>query len=63
VNQLRHLDDQILLAVNGFARHTPALHGVLIGYATFGIVLFGMLLAAALVTVRLGTTRDLAATG
>ncbi|HEX5510960.1 MAG TPA: phosphatase PAP2 family protein, partial [Actinomycetales bacterium] len=62
-NQLRHLDDQILLAVNGFARHTPALHGVLIGYATFGIVLFGMLLAAALITVRHGTTRDLAATG
>jgi undecaprenyl-diphosphatase len=63
VSQLRHLDDQILFAVNGFARRTPALHGVLHGYAMYGIVLFGILLAAALIDVRRGTTRDLAATG
>jgi undecaprenyl-diphosphatase len=63
VNQLRHLDDQFLFAVTGFARQTPALHGALYGYAMYGIVLFGILLAAALINVRRGTTRDLAATG
>lgn len=63
MNQLRHLDDRILFAVNGFARHTPALHGPVLAYAKDGIVLFVVLLAAALVSVRHGRDRDLAATG
>lgn len=63
MNQLRHLDDRIMLAVNGFARHTPTLHGVALGYADYGLALFLILLAAALVVARNRPTRDLAATG
>lgn len=63
MNQPRHLDDRILLAVNDLARHTPALHGLFLGYATYGLVLFFALLAAALIVVRHRSTRDLAATG
>ncbi len=63
MNQLRHLDDRLLLAINFLARHTPALHGLLLGYAKYGVVLFGLLLLAALFTARHGTSRDLAATG
>jgi undecaprenyl-diphosphatase len=63
VNQLRTLDDRLLLAVNSFAVHTPWLHAPLLTYATYGIVLFAVLLVAALVASRHGSTRDLAATG
>ena len=63
MNQLRHLDDQILLAVNGFARHTPTLHGPVMAYAKYGVVLFGALLLAGLVSARHRPSRDLAATG
>jgi undecaprenyl-diphosphatase len=63
VNQLRRLDDQLLLTINSFARHTPALHGPLMAYATYGVALFGLLLVLALVAARHGSSRDLAATG
>lgn len=63
MNALRRLDDQVLFAVNAFARHTPALHGVLLAYAKYGLVLFAALLLAALVAARHRSTRDLAATG
>jgi membrane-associated phospholipid phosphatase len=63
VNQLRHLDDQILLAVNSFARHTPTLHGPVLAYAKYGVVLFGVLLLAGLISARHRPSRDLAATG
>lgn len=63
MNPLRHLDDQVLLAVNAFARHTPALHAVVLAYAKDGLALFLLLLAAALVVAHKGSTRDLAATG
>lgn len=63
MNQLRHLDDQILLAVNSFARHTPTLHGPVLAYATYGVVLFGALLLAGLISARHRPSRDLAATG
>jgi membrane-associated phospholipid phosphatase len=40
------MDDRIFTAVNGFARATPWLHGFLLGYADYGVVLFAVLLAA-----------------
>jgi membrane-associated phospholipid phosphatase len=63
VNQLRRLDDQILLAINDFARRTPALHGPLNAYAKYGVVVFALLLLAGLVAARRRSSRDLAATG
>jgi membrane-associated phospholipid phosphatase len=39
------MDERMFLAVNGFARATPWLHGVLRGYANYGVVLFTVLLA------------------
>jgi undecaprenyl-diphosphatase len=38
------MDDQVFTAVNGFARATPWLHGLLLGYANYGVVLFAVLL-------------------
>ncbi|HET7822203.1 MAG TPA: phosphatase PAP2 family protein [Ornithinibacter sp.] len=63
MNPLRRLDDRALLAVNAWARHTPHLHRLFLGYATYGVVLFAVLMLAALVVSRNGSTRDLAATG
>ena len=63
MNQLRHLDDQLLLAINSFARQTPALHGVLLAYAKYGVALFALLLVLALVAARHRSSGDLAATG
>lgn len=63
MNQLRNLDDQLLLAINAFARHTPALHGPVLAYAKYGVIVFGVLLLTALVVARHRTSRDLAATG
>ncbi len=63
MNQLRLLDDRILLAVNAWARQTPFLHGPVLAYATYGVVVFGALLLAALVAARHRSSRDLASTG
>lgn len=63
MNQLRLLDDRVLMAVNDWARRTPALHGPVLAYATYGVVVFAALLLAALVFSRHGSSRDLAATG
>ena len=60
---LQHLDDQLLTAINEWARRTPALHAIFLGYATYGVALFGALMVAALVVARHRSTRDLAATG
>lgn len=38
------MDDQIFTAVNGLARATPWLHGLLLGYANYGVLLFAVLL-------------------
>ena len=38
------MDDRVLTAVNAFARATPWLHGVLLGYANYGVVMFAVLL-------------------
>jgi len=63
VTSLHHLDDQLLADVNDVARHTPALHGVVLGYATYGLALFAVLLLAGLLLRRTGTDRSLAAAG
>lgn len=63
MNQLRHLDDQILLVINSFARATPTLHAPVLAYAKYGVVLFGVLLLSGLISARHRPSRDLAATG
>ncbi len=40
------LDRRWLLDVNGFARHTPWLHAIMTGYATYGVVVVAALLLA-----------------
>jgi membrane-associated phospholipid phosphatase len=60
---LPSLDDRLLADVNGFARHTPWLHGVVLGYATYGVVLFAVLLVLGVLRSRAGADRGLAAAG
>ena len=60
---LRRLDDRLLADVNDLARHTGWLHGPVLGYATYGLVLFAGLLLAALLVRRTGSDRGLAAAG
>jgi membrane-associated phospholipid phosphatase len=63
MDTLRRLDDRILDDVNGFARHTGWLHGAVMGYATYGLVLFAALLLLGLWLSRTRTHRALAAAG
>ena len=63
MNTAHRLDDQLLLAVNGFARDTPSLHGLFLVYGKYGLVLFAGLLLAGLVAARTRTSAALAATG
>jgi membrane-associated phospholipid phosphatase len=63
MTSLRSLDDRLLTDVNGVARHTPWLHGVVLGYATYGVVLFAVLLLVGVLRSRTGTDRALAAAG
>jgi membrane-associated phospholipid phosphatase len=60
---LRSLDDRLLTDINGFARSTPWLHSVVLGYATYGVVLFALLLVVGVLFSRTGANRDLAAAG
>lgn len=60
---LHHLDDRLMFAVNRLTRATPALHGAVLDFAKYGIVVFLVLLLAALVVARQRSSRDLAATG
>src|SRR4051812_27883971 len=60
---LRRLDDRLLTEVNDLARHTGWLHGAVLGYATYGLVLFAGLMLAALLLARTGGDQGLAATG
>lgn len=60
---LRHADDWLLLAVNELARHTPWLHAVVLAYASYGVVLFGLLLALGLLYARHRSSVVLAAAG
>lgn len=57
------LDERLFAAVQSFARATPALHGLAVAYATYGVVLFGGLALWVLLRARRGTDRDLAAAG
>src|SRR5689334_16944886 len=63
MDTLRHLDDRLLLDANAAARATGWLHPVVVGYATFGVVLFALLLIAGLALARGGPARRLAAAG
>lgn len=46
------VDGALLRSINAFARATPWLHGVLYGYATYGVALFAVLLLAGGWTAR-----------
>ncbi|MGZ4623420.1 MAG: phosphatase PAP2 family protein [Blastococcus sp.] len=63
MNELRALDDRLLLDINTFARDTGWLHGTVAAYANYGVVLFALLLVAGLVLARRGSSRTLAAAG
>jgi membrane-associated phospholipid phosphatase len=63
MNSLRRLDDRLLGDVNDLARHTGWLHGAILGYAIYGLVLFAGLMMAALLIRRTGGDRGLAAAG
>jgi undecaprenyl-diphosphatase len=63
MNTAHRLDDQLLLAVNGFARDTPSLHGAFVDYGKYGLVVFAALLLAGLVAARARSSAALAATG
>jgi undecaprenyl-diphosphatase len=63
MSTLRHLDDQLLLAVNAFAQRTGWLHTAMLDYATYGIVLFAALLLAGLLIARHQPATSLAAAG
>ena len=60
---LRRLDDQLLLAVNSFARSTRWLQAPLLDYAKYGVSLFAVLLLTGLFLARHRTPRTLAAAG
>ncbi len=60
---LHELDDDLFLATNSLARHTGWLHGVVLDYAKYGIVLFALLLAVGLLYARTRDSRTLAAAG
>lgn len=63
MDSLRRLDDQLLLAINSFARHTTWLHAPALAYAKYGLVLFALLLLAGVVISRRAPSRVLAAAG
>lgn len=41
-----NLDTRIFYAINDFARHTPWLHPIVLGYANYGVALFAILMLA-----------------
>lgn len=63
MNTLRHLDDRLLLDINSLSRSTGWLHPLLVGYAKYGVVLFAVLLLAAVALARGRSARTLAAAG
>ena len=63
MDTLHRLDDRLLTDVNDLARHTGWLHGAVLGYATYGLVLFAALLLSGLWLRRAGADRALAAAG
>ena len=63
MNRLRQLDDQLLFAINSFARRTPGLHAPFLAYAKYGLALFALLLLAGVLMARRDQARVLAAAG
>lgn len=63
MDTLHRLDDRLLSDVNDFARHTQWLRGVVMSYATYGLLVFAALLLAGLVVHRTSTNLALAAAG
>ena len=61
MDALRRLDDQLLLAINSFARHTTWLHSPALAYAKYGVALFAVLLLAGVLISRRAESRVLAA--
>jgi len=60
---LRSLDDRLFFAVNALARHTGWLHPLMLAFAQYGVVLFGLMLVGGLVYARLRDSRTLGAAG
>jgi len=63
MDPLRRLDDQLLLAINSFARNTIWLHSPMMAYAKYGMALFALLLLAGVLISRRAPSRMLAAAG
>lgn len=63
MNTLQRLDDQLLYAINSFARDTQWLHSPFLAYAKYGVVLFGGLLLAGVWLSRRRESRHLAKAG
>jgi membrane-associated phospholipid phosphatase len=63
MDTLHRLDDRLLTDVNDLARHTGWLHGAVLAYATYGVVLFAALLLAGVLLRRAAADRALAAAG
>lgn len=63
ITSIRRMNDQLLLAVNAFARDTPVLHQPALIYARFGVVAFAGLLVLGLIHARHAPSRSLAAAG
>ena len=52
MNPLRQMDDQVLFAINSFARHTARLHAPFLAFAKYGPALFGLLLLVGVLISR-----------
>jgi|tagenome__1003787_1003787.scaffolds.fasta_scaffold20958228_4 membrane-associated phospholipid phosphatase len=63
MDTLHSLDERLLTGVNDLARHTGWLHGAVLAYATYGVVLFTALLLAGVLLRRAAADRALAAAG
>lgn len=63
MDALHRLDDQLFFAINALAAHTGWLHAPIGLYANYGVVLFAVLLALALLHARTASSRTLAAAG
>jgi membrane-associated phospholipid phosphatase len=63
MDTLHRVDDRLTTDVNDLARHTGWLHDAVLGYATYGVVLFAVLLLAGLWLRRAAADRALAAAG
>jgi membrane-associated phospholipid phosphatase len=63
MDSLRNLDDRLFFDVNSLARHTGWLHGPMLAYAQYGVVVFGLLLFAGLLVTRHAPSPHLAGAG